>query len=108
MIVYLLREFVCQVTWLARTNHSKCGGPKLLLQARDIYTGKFVSEGYPRDFVVPVPEHRIVEYTCLDVEDGYLKLLDAQGELREDLKASDSDLKKVKEIINESKFECIV
>ena len=76
MIVYLMREFVCRVTWLARTNHSKCGGPKLMLLGRDIYTGKEVREGYPRDSVVPVPEHRIVQYTCLDVEDGYLKLLD--------------------------------
>merc|ERR1719359_2249476 len=87
----LIKGFPCKV---AEVTTSKTG--------IDIFTGKKYEDSVPTSHNVDCPNVTKTEYTVISVDDGYVTLMDKDGEMREDLKLPElDDLQDVVDKIND-------
>lgn len=76
----------CKVTDTTTAKPGKHGSAKVILKGKDILTDKVYDCTFHAGDMVDAPIVKRVEYTLLNVEeDGALSLLDAQGEMKEDV-----------------------
>ncbi|KAF9159379.1 Eukaryotic translation initiation factor 5A [Actinomortierella ambigua] len=82
----------CKIVDMSTSKTGKHGHAKVHLVAIDIFTGKKLEDLSPSTHNMDVPNINRNEYTLLNIEDGFLTLMLADGSTKEDVKLPDSDL----------------
>lgn len=76
-----------KVTAVSTSKTGKHGHAKCNFTAIDIFTGKKYEDIIPSTHTAHVPNVKRVEYSLLDItEDGFVSLMDADGNVRDDVK----------------------
>ena len=90
----------CKVTETTTAKPGKHGSAKVILKGRDIMTAKIYECTFHAGDMVDAPIVKRVEYTLLNIDDESLQLLDANGEMKEDVNLPNEEhLKDVKKDI---------
>merc|ERR1712038_856371 len=96
----------CKIVDMSTSKTGKHGHAKVHLVGLDIFTGKKLEDICPSTHNMNVPNVQRKEYVVNDMsDDGYLDMMDDQGETREDLKITDhcgKDLDAVKKMLEEA------
>ena len=103
----------CKVTDVSTAKPGKHGSAKVILKGRDILTAKVYECTYHSGDMVDAPIVERSDYTLLGIDDDQLSMLDKNGEVKEDVNLPDAEhlsdiVKKIKEIFEEGKKECII
>ena len=103
----------CKVTEVSTAKPGKHGSAKVILKGKDILTAKAYDCTFHAGDMVDAPIVKRVEYTLLNIDDDALELLDANGEVKSDVNMPTAEhltdvSKKIKEIFDEGKKECLV
>jgi len=77
---------------MSTSKTGKHGHAKVHLVALDIFTGKKLEELSPSTHNMEVPNVKRKEYQLIAVDDGYLSLMDENGETRDDLKVPEGEV----------------
>ena len=86
----VLKDRPCKVVDFKHFKVGKHGSAKTNITAIDIFNGKKYEQLSPASHTVQVPEIKRTPYTLIDIDkDGYLTLMDKQGNSRQDLKLPD-------------------
>jgi translation initiation factor 5A len=109
----MIKNCPCKVTDVSTAKPGKHGSAKVILKGKDILTGKVYECTYHAGDMVDAPIVKRVEYSLMNIDDTVLQLLDAAGEMKEDVNLPDEehlkDVKnKIQEIFNEGKKECLI
>ncbi|KAM9976940.1 hypothetical protein ACTFIR_010789 [Dictyostelium discoideum] len=100
----VIKGFPCKIVDMSTSKTGKHGHAKVNITAIDIFTGKKYEEICPSTHNIDVPNVSRKEYTVMDVQDGYLSLLDASGEVKEDLALPEDDIgKEISQMLKEGK-----
>ncbi|KAM9955477.1 hypothetical protein ACTFIW_000079 [Dictyostelium discoideum] len=100
----VIKGFPCKIVDMSTSKTGKHGHAKVNITAIDIFTGKKYEEICPSTHNIDVPNVSRKEYTVMDVQDGYLSLLDASGEVKEDLPLPEDDIgKEISQMLKENK-----
>merc|ERR1712203_317646 len=92
----LIKGFPCKVAEVTTSKTGKHGHAKASITGIDIFTGKKYEDSVPTSHNIDCPNVTKTEYTLISVDDGYITLMDAEGEMREDLKLPElEDLQEV-------------
>ena len=103
----------CKVTDVSTAKPGKHGSAKVILKGKDILTNKQYDCTYHSGDMVDAPITKRDEYTLLNIDDNTLELLDKNGEIKSDVNVPELEhltdvVKKMKEIFDEGKKECLV
>ena len=80
----------CKVVDYSTSKTGKHGHAKASITGIDIFTGKKYEDSLPTSHNVEVPNIKRSEWTAISYDqDGYLTLMDLQGNTRQDLKCPD-------------------
>ncbi|XP_063355384.1 eukaryotic translation initiation factor 5A-1-like [Pelmatolapia mariae] len=90
----MLKGRPCKIVDMSTSKTGKHGHAKVHLTGLDIFTQKKYEDICPSTHNMDVPNITRKDYQVIDVADGFLALMDDNGETREDLKLPDSDLGK--------------
>jgi len=83
----LIKERPCKVTSVSTSKTGKHGSAKCNFTAVDIFNGKRYEDLHPSTETVQIPNVIRKEYSLVDIsEDGFCSLMDAEGNVREDVK----------------------
>uniref|UniRef100_UPI0037E97AAA eukaryotic translation initiation factor 5A-1-like n=1 Tax=Semicossyphus pulcher TaxID=241346 RepID=UPI0037E97AAA len=97
----MLKGRPCKIVEMSTSKTGKHGHAKVHLVGIDLFTQKKLEDICPSTHNMDVPRVTRKDYMVIGIADGFLALLDDNGETREDLKVPDNELGK--EI--EKKFE---
>merc|ERR1712070_893744 len=103
----------CKVTETSTAKPGKHGSAKVILKGKDILTSKVYECTFHAGDMVDAPIVKRTEYTLLNLDDTTLEMLDNNGEVKSDVNLPEADhladvTKKIKEIFEEGKKECLV
>merc|ERR1712025_734932 len=99
----LIKGFPCKVVEVTTSKTGKHGHAKASIVGVDIFTGKKHEDSVPTSHNVDCPNVTKTEYTLISIDDDYVTLMDAEGEMREDLKLPElEDLQDVVQKLKES------
>lgn len=85
--IVLLKGHPCKVVEISTSKTGKHGHAKVSLTGLDVFTSKKYEDMCPSTHNMEQVVTKRKEYQCLDVNDeGFLTLMDDEGETREDLK----------------------
>ena len=100
----------CKVVGYTTAKTGKHGHAKAKITGIDIFNGKKYEDSVPTSHTVNVPNIKRSQFTAIDVDaDGYLTLMDKQGNTRQDIRMpdeTDDDKKladRIREALNEGK-----
>jgi translation initiation factor 5A len=79
---------------MSTSKTGKHGHAKVHLVGIDIFTAKKYEDICPSTHNMEVPNVTRQDLQCVDIDDGYLSLMNDAGELRSDLKLPEGDLGK--------------
>jgi len=82
----------CKIVVMSTSKTGKHGHAKVHLVAIDIFTNKKLEDLSPSTHNMDVPNVSRVEYTLLDIDDGYLSLFTSDGSTKDDVKLPDNEL----------------
>ncbi|CAI8495763.1 translation elongation factor eIF-5A [Hanseniaspora opuntiae] len=82
----------CKIIDMSTSKTGKHGHAKVHLVATDIFTGKKVEDLSPSTHNMEVPVVKRNEFQLLDIDDGFLSLMDMDGETKDDVKAPEGEL----------------
>ncbi|CCC67857.1 hypothetical protein NCAS_0A12990 [Naumovozyma castellii] len=82
----------CKIVDMSTSKTGKHGHAKVHLVALDIFTGKKLEDLSPSTHNMECPFVKRTEYQLLDIDDGYLSLMTADGETKDDIKAAEGEL----------------
>lgn len=82
----------CKIIDMSTSKTGKHGHAKVHLVATDIFTGKKCEDLSPSTHNMEVPVVKRSEFQLLDIDDGYLSLMDMEGETKDDVKAPEGEL----------------
>merc|ERR1712070_679833 len=83
----MIKGFPCKVKDVSTSKTGKHGHAKCKFQASDIFTGATKEELCPSSHSIDVPVVNKKDWTVTGIdEDGFVQLMDDDGEMREDLK----------------------
>ena len=77
---------------MSTSKTGKHGHAKVHMVALDIFTQKKYEDICPSTHNMDVPNISRRDYQLLDIDDGYLSLMDDAGNTRDDLKVPDGDI----------------
>ena len=97
----VIKSRPCKIVEMSTSKTGKHGHAKVHMVGIDIFTGKKYEDICPSTHNMNVPNVIRKDYQLVDINDGYLSLMDDNGETRDDVKNPENDLGK--EIQN--KFE---
>ena len=111
--LYMIKDFPCKVTAFSTAKPGKHGSAKAMLVGKDIFTDKQYEQTFGTGDMEPRPIVSKTEMNCLDITDGFLQLLQEDGEMKEDVKLpTEEHLKdvaaRIKSILEAGKKECLV
>ena len=103
----------CKVTDVSTAKPGKHGSAKVILKGRDILNAKTHECTYHAGDMVDAPIVQRNEFTLLNIDDTALELLNAEGEVKADVNLPEAEhltdvAKRIKEIFEEGKKECLV
>merc|ERR1712165_591406 len=84
----------CKIVEMSTSKTGKHGHAKVHLVALDIFTGKKLEDICPSTHNMDVPNVSRQDYQLTNIDDGFLELMDENGEMKEDLKVPEGDLGK--------------
>merc|ERR1739846_45513 len=82
----------CKIVEMSTSKTGKHGHAKVHMVALDIFTNRKYEDICPSTHNMDVPNVARKDYQLLDVDDGFLSLMDDSGETREDLKVPEGDI----------------
>merc|ERR1712059_103800 len=82
----------CKIVEMSTSKTGKHGHAKVHLVALDIFTGKKLEDICPSTHNMDVPNVSRQDYQLINIDDGFLELMDENGEMKEDLKVPEGDL----------------
>lgn len=82
----------CKVIDMSTSKTGKHGHAKVNLVATDIFTGKKYEDISPSTHNMDVPNVVRTEYTVLNVDDGFMSLMTATGDTKDDCKVPEGEL----------------
>ncbi|KAJ1916980.1 translation initiation factor eIF5A [Mycoemilia scoparia] len=82
----------CKIVDMSTSKTGKHGHAKVHLVAIDIFTGKKYEDISPSTHNMDVPNLKRAEYTLIDIDDGFLNLMDQEGNMKDDVKLQEGDL----------------
>ncbi|TFY54656.1 hypothetical protein EVG20_g9620 [Dentipellis fragilis] len=84
----------CKIVEMSTSKTGKHGHAKVHLVAIDIFTGKKLEDICPSTHNMDVPNVTRNEYQLVNIDDGFLNLMTADGAEKDDVKVPDGDLGK--------------
>jgi len=84
----------CKIVEMSTSKTGKHGHAKVHMVALDIFTGKKLEELSPSTHNMDVPNVKRTDYQFLDIEDGFVSLMEENGETKDDLKIPEDDVGK--------------
>jgi len=88
----VIKNRPCKIVEMSTSKTGKHGHAKVHLVAIDIFTGKKLEDLSPSTHNMDVPNVRRQEYQLVDVsDDGFLSLMDDNGETKDDVKMPDGE-----------------
>lgn len=82
----------CKIVDMSTSKTGKHGHAKVHLVAIDIFTGKKLEDLSPSTHNMDVPNVRKTEYPLLDIDDGFLSLMNNDGSTKDDVKLPEGEL----------------
>lgn len=82
----------CKIIDMSTSKTGKHGHAKVHLVATDIFTQKKLEDLSPSTHNMEVPVVKRNEFQLLDIDDGYLSLMNNDGDMKEDVKAPEGEL----------------
>ncbi|KAL6928064.1 translation elongation factor eIF-5A [Hanseniaspora valbyensis] len=82
----------CKIIDMSTSKTGKHGHAKVHLITTDIFTGKKIEDLSPSTHNMEVPVVKRNEYQLLDIDDGFLSLMDMEGDTKDDVKAPEGEL----------------
>ncbi|KAE8279093.1 Eukaryotic translation initiation factor 5A-1 [Larimichthys crocea] len=90
----VLKNRPCKIVEMSTSKTGKHGHAKVHLVGIDIFSGKKHEDICPSTHNMDVPNIKRMDYQLIGILDGYLSLLQENGEVREDLKVPEGELGK--------------
>ncbi|KAJ3288324.1 Eukaryotic translation initiation factor 5A [Borealophlyctis nickersoniae] len=84
----------CKIVDMSTSKTGKHGHAKVHLVAIDIFTGKKLEDLSPSTHNMDVPNVNRTEFPLLDIDDGFLSLMNADGSTKDDVKLPENDIGK--------------
>jgi len=84
----------CKIVEMSTSKTGKHGHAKVHLVAIDIFTAKKYEDICPSTHNMEVPNVTRKDYQFVNIDDGYMSLMDDGGDTREDLPLPDNDIGK--------------
>lgn len=84
----------CKIVEMSTSKTGKHGHAKVHMVALDIFTGKKLEDICPSTHNMDVPNVSRKDYQLINIDDGFLSLMDDGGDQKEDLKLPDNDVGK--------------
>ncbi|KAK7686818.1 translation initiation factor eIF5A [Cerrena zonata] len=88
----VIKNRPCKIVDMSTSKTGKHGHAKVHLVAIDIFTGKKLEDLSPSTHNMEVPNVSRQEYQLIDIDDGFLSLMTADGDTKDDVKVPDGDL----------------
>lgn len=109
----MIKGCPCKVTEVSTAKPGKHGSAKVIVKGRDILTAKTYECTFHSGDMIDAPIVKRDEYVLMNIDDDALELLDSNGEMKEDVNLPEAEhmsdiVKKIKEIFEEGKKECLV
>jgi len=82
----------CKIVDMSTSKTGKHGHAKVHLVGIDIFTQKKLEDLSPSTHNMDVPHVGRMEYQLMDIDDGFLNLLTADGSSKDDVKLPEGDL----------------
>jgi translation initiation factor 5A len=82
----------CKIVDMSTSKTGKHGHAKVHLVGIDIFTGKKLEDISPSTHNMDVPNVSRNEYSLLNIDDGFLNLMTADGNTKDDVKLPEGDL----------------
>ncbi|GAV28938.1 hypothetical protein PMKS-002416 [Pichia membranifaciens] len=82
----------CKIVDMSTSKTGKHGHAKVHLVAIDIFTQKKLEDLSPSTHNMEVPVVKRNEFQLLDIDDGYLSLMNNDGDMKEDVRAPEGEL----------------
>jgi len=82
----------CKIVEMSTSKTGKHGHAKVHMVALDIFTGKKLEDICPSTHNMDVPNVIRKEYSLLNIEDGFLSLMDDNGDQREDISVPEGEI----------------
>ncbi|PRP85784.1 hypothetical protein PROFUN_05976 [Planoprotostelium fungivorum] len=89
----VIKGFACKIVDMSTSKTGKHGHAKVHLVGIDIFTGRKYEDLSPSTHNMDVPEVTRQEFTLVDItDDGFVSLMNSDGELKSDLKVPEGEL----------------
>merc|ERR1711916_198610 len=88
----VIKNRPCKIIDMSTSKTGKHGHAKVHLVATDIFTGKKLEDLSPSTHNMDVPNVVRNEYTLMNIDDGFLNLLTADGGEKNDVKVPDNEI----------------
>lgn len=82
----------CKIVDMSTSKTGKHGHAKVHLVAIDIFTGKKLEDLSPSTHNMEVPNVTRQDYQLLDIDDGFLSLMTADGDTKDDVKVPEGEV----------------
>merc|ERR1712226_1238831 len=88
----MIKSRPCKIVEMSTSKTGKHGHAKVHMVALDIFTGKKLEDICPSTHNMEVPNVKRRDFQLLDIDDGFLSLMDDAGNTRDDLKVPEGEL----------------
>ncbi|KAF9513546.1 hypothetical protein BS47DRAFT_1329517 [Hydnum rufescens UP504] len=88
----VIKSRPCKIVDMSTSKTGKHGHAKVHLVAIDIFTGKKLEDICPSTHNMDVPNVNRVEYTLVNIDDGFLNLMTPEGASKDDVKVPEGEL----------------
>jgi len=88
----MIKNRPCKIVEMSTSKTGKHGHAKVHMVALDIFTGKKLEDICPSTHNMEVPNVKRRDFQLIDIEDGFLSLMDDGGDIRDDLKVPEGEL----------------
>mmetsp|Transcript_46428 Transcript_46428/g.75784 ORF Transcript_46428/g.75784 Transcript_46428/m.75784 type:complete len:163 (+) Transcript_46428:126-614(+) len=88
----VLKGRPCKVVETSTSKTGKHGHAKVHFVGIDIFTGKKYEDICPSSHNMDVPNVKREDYSVVDIEDGFVSLMDGKGAVKSDLKVPEGEI----------------